>query len=258
MTDYMYISIRHVVESTPGQAQLLRVLTEYRGHETMEAMGSYHALKAFGARMREQYPNYATNANHYTCGVETLRTCFPNDGYGWMNADSELSHEHLYTVVGEMYDVTVARVVNCMKLSSSKHHVPYGHLGSHPRNLAQYLSFPGARTWRMERWVELWYLLQSEAMLTRSLTIHQVYSCRQGAHRSRGWSHIEAAVLEACGFDIAMADICKWTQGWTACQREGLHCEWCDPTDLETAEKLSRAAVDEFFMVALFLDAYNA
>ena len=249
--DYMYISIRYAV------------------HLDMEEMGSVRALKAFGEHMRERYANYATNATHYTCGVESLNECFPGRGYEWMRSDDPNSHNFLYEIIGNMYDEEISRVVECVQLQSNRNAVPYGHLGSHQENMAQYLSFPASRTWRMLRWVELWYLLQSGTMVhdatmepcPESRTIHQVFSCRQGKHRSVGWSIMEAAVLKACGFVVAEIHICAWKQGFSTCmkraKRRGEDCEYCRGSP-ETRARFGEAAVDEFFMVVLFLDASNA
>ena len=61
-------------------------------------------------------------------------------------------------LVAEWFGSQVARTVDCRSLHNDlpKKERPYGHLGSHPTNMAAALASESARHWRYAQYVDLW------------------------------------------------------------------------------------------------------
>ena len=199
----------------------------------------------------------------YTAGYSSLHTCYPRRGFQWMQRGSRQAMEYIPRAIGELYEVAVCRFVNCLPIKADKQRVPYGHLGSHPTNLALYLAESGNMAWRLQQYAELWLLLQTDQMIGQDDScLHSVYACRQGKHRSFAWSLVESAIFSRLGFGVRYENTCKWAQQKSNCQRSNWPngCEMCGNCEDDFAglsdntKRVVDAYVEEFFEAVLTLE----
>ena len=199
----------------------------------------------------------------YTAGYTSLHACYPGRGFRWMQRGTEEAMEYIPTVIGELYEVEVCRFVNCLPIQADKQSVPYGHLGSHPTNLALYLAHGGNLAWRLQQYAQLWVLLQTDQMIHQDgRCLHSVYACRQGKHRSFAWSLVESAIFSRLGFEVRYENTCHWAQQKSRCQRSNWPngCERCGNCEdgfaglSDDTMRVVDAYVQEFFEVVLALE----
>ena len=111
-----------------------------------------------------------------------------------------------------------------MRVQSDRNLRPYGHLGFHPTSIGLMLGDGANRMWRVERYVELWVLLHTTAMLTSEGDdrIHLVCCCKQGIHRSVFWKLVQSFITKAFGMSVDYENVCQW-------EREKRRCRWGNP-----------------------------
>ena len=204
------------------------------------------------------FPSHASQVENFTAftlGYRSLSQCYPRENIGWLSAGNQQARDFIGPMINRWYDCDVIRIVNCKDMGPPNNETPYGHLGYHPGNIARFLNDPEIRRWRFQRYIELMYILASEAM--RGPTdLAMIYACRQGKHRSVAWGCIEMAILKALGIRGWERAVCYGAQKQTRCQkRQG--CNLCDPNAPEVVA-LCEAAVDEFYEVAMVVDDYFA
>ena len=128
-------------------------------------------------------------------------------------------------------------------------------------------SAPGPhRRWRLQRYAEIWVLLQSSMVLRGGAgsdnddTLHVAAACRQGKHRSVSWMLLESSIMEACGFKTSYQNSCWWAQAKSRCQSRSWpgRCENCGSVMrsdyVMPFPEVQEAVVDEFFHTVLLLE----
>ena len=216
----------------------------------------------FGAQVQRRFANYKNHVMMYTVGYQSLHENFPDGGYRWMQCGDAQAIEYVPIVLQERYNMTVGRFVNCLPLKSDKRRIPRGHLGFHPTTLGLMLGDARNRYWRVERYVELWLMLQSTIMTGGDDdTVHVVDMCRQGKHRSVAWMVIEAIILKAFSMFIWYNNTCRWTQEKERCQRISFPagCRYCGNTCRNEVpvpgDDICKTVLNEFFEVVLILES---
>ena len=218
----------------------------------------------FAARVVMTVGNYKNHVMMYTVGYQSLHENFPNGGYKWMQRGNAEAIQYVPIAMQEKYNMVVGRFVDCLPLKSDKRRIPRGHLGFHPANLGLILGDGRNRAWRVERYVELWLMLQSTIMtFGHDDTVHVVDMCRQGKHRSVAWMVMEAIIFKAFRMFIWYENTCKWTQEMERCQRQAFPfgCEWCGNSSRNRrnevpvpGDDICKAVLNEFFEVVLILE----
>jgi len=232
------------------------------GRQLSELGGPRYALASVVAKIEQQFENYKTQAVLYTCGYESLHKCFPRAGYRWLERGHPAARRYVPVALQERYSMQVGRFVDCMDLTSDTRRRPRGHLGFHPMNLGLMLGGRNNRRWRIQRYVELWLLLQSTIMTQgEGEAIHVVMMCRQGKHRSAAWMAIESMILQACGFRAWYENVCRWVQEKERCQYDNdpngcEHCGNARKGEVPTpGDDIAQAAINEFFETVLLLES---
>ena len=202
-------------------------------------------------------------ATIYTCGYQSLHTCYPDGGLEWLRQGSDDAIAMIPHTIGVLHGVHVHRFVNCIPVQSERSRQPRGHLGFHPLNVGLMLGAEENKSWRTLRYVELWILLQSSIMIDDGRdggdTLHIVTMCRQGKHRSVFWMLVELRILQFCGLDVYYHNTCKWAQQKSGCQttQSGL-CDQCGCIRRDSPhfpdEALTAAIINEFFDTVLLLE----
>jgi len=178
-------------------------------------------MRRLGETLRRAMPTYKTQVVMFTTGYQSLHECFPNDGLRWMQSGSAAARRYVPTFIEQKYSVKVHRFVDCINLQSDRDRRPRGHLGFHKQNLGLFLGDPINKAWRTERYVEIYLLLQSSAMVDDAPFLSCVTMCRQGKHRSVAWMCLEARLYAALGFEVKYKNVCKWKQEMERCQWHG-------------------------------------
>ena len=185
----------------------------------LQSLGSpKYALRRLGEKLRVSVPNYKRKVRMFTAGYQALHECFPHDGLRWMQGGSAEARRYVPTFIEQKYAVKVHRFVGCMPLESEYSRRPRGHLGFHRMNLGIMLGARRNKAWRTDRYVEIYALLQSSAMVDESECLTCVTMCRQGKHRSVAWMCLEACLYAAMGFEVGYTNVCKWKQEMERCQ----------------------------------------
>ena len=232
-------------------------------------MGSpWYALPQLRNRMMNALRvRFATKVRLYTCGYQSLHVCYPGKGYEWLQRGSREAIDYMPAAIGELEGIQVGRFVDCRPLRSEHSLRPRGHLGFCQRNIGLMLGNAQNRRWRVQRYVELWVLLQSTVMVNdggndmlRDGMLHVVMRCRQGKHRSVVWMLVECRIFQACGIDCEYVNTCKWMQLKEHCQagRYPGACSECgcvrNDQEHYPDKALAQAIINEFFETVLILE----
>jgi hypothetical protein len=174
---------------------------------------------------------YKTRFDFYTAGHMSLQQEFPGEIKVYPHGTDDALHICKGFVESKYPGLIVDWMVNALPLTAIRKFTPKGHLGNHPINLACFLGSQNEE-WRLEQYVLLWIRMQCTFMRRENdldTTVSALYICRQGKHRSFGWSLIEAAIMGAFGFVTHHTNVCRWTQQEEKCQREGYPrgCKFC-------------------------------
>jgi len=228
-------------------------------------MGSpRYALAVVGEKIRRTQ-GYKSMVVMFTAGFASLHECFPRAGLQWMKSGNAAARRYVPEYISWTYEVKVHRCVDCMALESDRARRPRGHLGFHPQNLGLFLG-ESNKAWRTQRYVEIYALMLSTAMVDDSESLGIVTFCRQGKHRSVGWMCLEACLWAAMGFDVKYTNVCKWLQQMERCQWRGREvdastmpgCPECgtvsEDTYAQPPEDLADAVIFDFFETVLSLE----
>ena len=125
--------------------------------QAMEELGVDRSLELLGHVLRNQFAVVDTAVQH-TAGFEGLGKCYPHDGLSWLSVGTQEAQDMIAGLVAEWFGSEVARTVDCRPLHAGlpKRERPYGHLGSHPTNMAAALASESSRHWRYTQYVDLW------------------------------------------------------------------------------------------------------
>ena len=129
-------------------------------------------------------------------------------------------------------------------------------------NVGLMLGDPSNRLWRVQRYVELWVLFQSDVMVDHGDDmLHVGMMCRQGKHRSVVWMLLELRIFQACGMACSYHNTCKWMQQKEHCQASCFPgaCSECGSVREERPtfpdDSLTQAVLNEFFDTVLVLES---
>ena len=164
--------------------------------------------------------------------------------------------EDLYPDDGE-----VVRVVDARNLRTAREHRAQGHLGPHPWNMAAILANPAYATWRAQQYIKLYSCLLDERMLVGESEARgsaddpgavkrkaMAVFCEKGSHRSMSWSHFEACILIAMGFNVNINPVCVKHQMYHCANPNKAPCRFCTFENPDV-KAIMCAGVDEFFEV---------
>lgn len=238
-------------------------------------------LMNYAELVRRDYPNYADEVVIYSAGVESIDRCYPNRGFqrlmqGSRN-DPALRRERLRDIIASLYpDLSKppSYCVDCFDLRTDPARRPRGHLGTHKDNLMAFLHPTWFQDWRIQRYIELYILLQTDEMLAEEkfdsggqsigmkppswLTV-----CKEGKHRSYGWQWVESCILSLLGIPYTIVAVCRYAQTQIYCQRPGQRWPHVDvhpcpdclfTTDDETKMRIAEFYINEFYEVVLCLE----
>ena len=244
-----------------------RLITAWMGSETQPANAfgsSKKCFKAFGDCLRGSLA-YKTKFDFYTAGHQSLQQEFPGQIKVFTFGTPDVMDKCKHFIEDQYQGIYFDWLVNALPLKAERRFRPSGHLGNHPMNLANFLS-AGNAAWRLEQYVMLWLRLQCTMMCKENDmddTVNALYMCRQGKHRSFGWSLIEATILSYFGFVTHHVNVCRWAQEKEKCQIKNYphgceHCGCVLSRNFQLSnvqEDLLAAAVDEFYEVVTALEA---
>ena len=128
----------------------------------LDDLGSMNAVLRMVGTDLQNFDECSDTVRFYVTGCESLANELGGE-YAWMGEEGNRSQamDYIPTVLSEKFNMSLTRFVNCLQLKSDKSKVPYGHLGSHPMNMALFLENPRNFVWRLTRYVELWLLFQT-------------------------------------------------------------------------------------------------
>ena len=259
--------VRQFPRAALGEPIGLRRLLSARMRREIEPASSfrnsYECCKTFGEYLRACL-SYKKKFTFYTAGFQSLQFEFPSERLGHLARGDDRAKQQCKDFIERTYDVDIMWMVDCIPLTSKREHRPQGHLGIHPRNLASFLSLAN-EAWRLRQYVKFWIRMQCSMMVEEyegDESVNALYLCRQGKHRSFGWSMIEATLMEYFGFRVHHCNVCAWTQAKERCQRNYPRgCDKCgnvmqNSFNLDTEQRnLLQAAADEFFEVMLAMES---
>lgn len=141
----------------------------------------------------------------------------PPEGYEWLSTGRAKVVAHLPGIIETRYTCKVTRTVNCLPLHM-RNQCLTSHLGSHHRNIALMLSDRRNLTWRLTRYVEIWFFLQSKEMACRGHIPSFLYIDKHTRHTSLCWMLVERWIFIALGYSVKENAVCVLSRNMTECQ----------------------------------------
>ena len=129
---------------------------------------SYDCCKTFGEYLRAHL-GYKTKFTFYTAGFQSLQQEFPSEHLRHLARGDDRAKQQCKDFIERKYEVDIMWMVDCVPLTWEREQRPYGHLGIHPKNLANVRSAAN-EAWRLRQYVKLWIRMRCTMMVDDSVS----------------------------------------------------------------------------------------
>ena len=212
-------------EHPPG----LRALLSFRRGPSppLTSLGSVrHIMQLLGTGLKDAFPTAAGHVTIYVTGYESFPEEHKLDPITKNDAPRVLPQ-----YVEAHFDIELFSSVNCLSHKRYKPWTPFGHLGTHPLQMALHLAELGNLRFRQMRYCEIWILLQTTRRLVsaRDWSLRMLFWCRQGKHRSLMWGIAEATIWSCLGYEVDYVECSEFSKMKCTCQKRNPRgeCQFC-------------------------------